>query len=114
VVVIEAAANTSSRNSEVIYASLHYPKGSLKSRFYVRGRQLLYDFALIHGVGDQRLGKLIVATDKGQIQRLREIKATARANGVNDVALIDGTEALRMEPACRLPRTWFRRRPDRT
>jgi len=59
----------------------------------------LYDFAATHGVGHRRLGKLIVATDEAQIQRLRDIETMARANDVNDVTLIDGAEAMRMEPA---------------
>ena len=35
---------TSSRNSEVIHAGLHYPAGSLKATTCVRGRDLLYAY----------------------------------------------------------------------
>jgi L-2-hydroxyglutarate oxidase LhgO len=103
VVVLEAAAEigtgTSSRNSEVIHAGLYYTKDSLKARLCVTGREMLYAYCRDHGVGHNRLGKLIVATEPDQIPALRSIEAHARANGVADIAWIDGAEAMRMEPA---------------
>ena len=103
VVVVEAAdaigTKTSSRSSEVIHAGIYYLKGSLKARLCVAGRNQLYPFLAEHGVGHKRLGKLIVATDKSQIDALRGIEARALANGVQDIRWIDGGEAIRLEPA---------------
>jgi L-2-hydroxyglutarate oxidase LhgO len=62
---------------------------------------MLYDFCRSHGVGHSRLGKLIVATEDVQIPALRSIEAHARANGVADIAWLEGKEAIRMEPALR-------------
>ncbi len=89
---------TSSRNSEVIHAGIYYPEGSLKARLCVEGRQLLYAYCETHNVPAKRLGKLIVAINEAQVPQLDAIAAKARANGVDDIALIDRKTALEMEP----------------
>ncbi len=103
VVVLEAAdaigTGTSSRNSEVIHAGIYYPKGSLKARLCVAGRERLYPYCAARGVGHRRCGKLIVATDQAQIAGLRDLEAKARANGVADIRWLDGAEARALEPA---------------
>jgi L-2-hydroxyglutarate oxidase LhgO len=73
---------TSSRNSEVIHAGIYYPRGSLKARLCVGGRERLYEYCETHGVPHRRCGKLIVATSVDQLAELEKIKAAAAANGV--------------------------------
>lgn len=90
---------TSSRNSEVIHAGLYYPAGSLKARFCVAGREMLYDFAAVTGVPHRRCGKLIVATAPDQGRVLDDIAARARACGVGDLERIDAATAQALEPA---------------
>jgi len=62
VMIVEAAegigTGTSARNSEVIHAGIYYPKGSLKARLCVKGKQMLYAYCRERGVGHQQLGKL--------------------------------------------------------
>ncbi|KPF68051.1 FAD-dependent oxidoreductase [beta proteobacterium AAP99] len=103
VLLLEAAdaigTGTSSRNSEVIHAGIYYPPGSLKGRFCVRGKALLYAFCATHGVPARRLGKLIVATDKAQVPRLNALVANAAALGVTDLVYIGAKQARAMEPA---------------
>jgi L-2-hydroxyglutarate oxidase LhgO len=103
VVILEAedaiGTHTSSRNSEVIHAGIYYPRGSLKARACVAGRQRLYEYCESHGVPYRRCGKLIVATLEGQIAELKTIKAKAHANGVTDVVEIEISKAKEMEPA---------------
>ncbi len=105
VIVLEAenaiGTHTSSRNSEVIHAGIYYPKGSLKAKLCVAGRQQLYEYCSDHGVGHQRCGKLIVATSESQIADLDKIRAAAHANGVADVAPIALERVREMEPAVR-------------
>jgi L-2-hydroxyglutarate oxidase LhgO len=104
VLVLEAAESfgtgTSSRNSEVIHAGIYYPRGSLKARFCVAGRDRLYSFCEQHGVPHRRCGKLIVATADGQLTELQKIQAAARANGV-ELELWEGARALALEPQLR-------------
>jgi L-2-hydroxyglutarate oxidase LhgO len=101
VVEQEAAIGThaSSRNSEVIHAGIYYPPGSLKARLCVAGRQALYAYATAKGIPHRRLGKLIVATRDDELPALEAYRARAAANGVDDLAAVEGAELRRLEPA---------------
>jgi len=103
VVVLEAldaiGQVTSARNSEVVHAGLYYPTGSLKAQLCVAGKHLLRDYCVERRVAHGRCGKLVVAAGDAQMAYLHELSAQALANGVDDVQLLDGDEARRMEPA---------------
>lgn len=90
---------TSARNSEVIHAGIYYEPGSIKARLCRRGRDMLYDFCAKRDVPHARCGKLIVATDDAEAEKLPSIAARARENGVEDLEPIDGATARAMEPA---------------
>ena len=94
----EIGTGISARNSEVIHAGIYYPTGSLKARLCVAGKRLLYEYCVVHGVNAQRSGKLVVATDETQIPALHALMAQARANGVDDLALLTAAEAKALEP----------------
>jgi L-2-hydroxyglutarate oxidase LhgO len=89
---------TSSRNSEVIHAGIYYPQGSLKAELCVRGRAMLYDYCAERGIGHQRCGKLIVATNEAQVAQLQGIIVKAVANGVHDLVLLTREQARDLEP----------------
>ncbi|OMO52502.1 FAD dependent oxidoreductase [Corchorus capsularis] len=89
---------TTSRNSEVIHAGIYYPPSSLKARFCVRGRHLLYQYSSRNGIPHERIGKLIVATEASQIPKLNQLLDRGIRNGVEDLRLLDSSEAIRMEP----------------
>ncbi len=91
-------SHTSSRNSEVIHAGIYYPGGSAKARLCVRGKELLYAHCASRGVPHRRLGKIIVATDAGQLGALEAAQAAARGNGVEDLAPLDRADLARLEP----------------
>ncbi|WP_417694595.1 NAD(P)/FAD-dependent oxidoreductase [Roseibium sp.] len=92
-------SETSARNSEVIHAGIYYPKDSLKARACVTGKAMLYDFCEAHGVGHERIGKLIVASSQAQVAELEGIRQKAAANGVGDLRFLSGAETLALEPA---------------
>jgi L-2-hydroxyglutarate oxidase LhgO len=102
VVILEAedaiGTHTSSRNSEVIHAGIYYPKGSLKARACVEGRQRLYAYCAERGVPHRRCGKLIVATDRARLDELEGIRQKAHANGVTDVVPVSAAQVRAMEP----------------
>jgi L-2-hydroxyglutarate oxidase LhgO len=91
----------SSRNSEVIHAGLYYPTGSLKARLCVEGRRALYAFLDSHQAPYDRCGKLVVASDDHEAPRLEGILRQGLINDVEGLRLIDGVEAMALEPALR-------------
>jgi L-2-hydroxyglutarate oxidase LhgO len=91
--------HTSSRNSEVIHAGIHYRPGSLKARTCVSGRDLLYRYCAERGIAHRRCGKFLVATSEEQLSQLQAVEAQARGNGVFDLEWLDGAQARRCEPA---------------
>ena len=103
VLVLEAAdaigTGTSSRNSEVIHAGIYYPKGSLKARLCVQGKQLLYAYCAERGIAHRRCGKLLVATQEAQLGQLQGIIDKAAANGVDDLVWLSREQAQALEPA---------------
>jgi L-2-hydroxyglutarate oxidase LhgO len=103
VVVAEKAdgigQGVSSRNSEVIHAGMYYPSGSLRARHCVEGRRRLYEFCASHGVPHAKCGKLIVATNDLERAKIEGIHKQGEINGVEGLTLLDGAEAMRLEPA---------------
>jgi len=88
----------SSRNSEVIHGGLYYPTGSLKARFCIEGRRLLYAFLESRKVDFRKCGKLVVATDEGEVERIEAVFKQATANGVEGLEHLTGEQARALEP----------------
>ena len=92
VVLIECNAGfgmeTSSRNSEVIHAGIYYPASSHKARLCVKGAHKMYAYCAARGVKTSQHGKLIVATDQEQEEKLDALMAAGNANHVPDLALL--------------------------
>ncbi|HVY04985.1 MAG TPA: NAD(P)/FAD-dependent oxidoreductase [Burkholderiales bacterium] len=103
VIVIEAedgiGTHTSSRNSEVIHAGLYYPKGSLKARFCVAGKSLLYEYCADRGVPFDNIGKIVVAVTQDEVPVLKTYVEKAGANGVRDLRWLSREELRDLEPA---------------
>lgn len=89
---------TSSRNSEVIHAGIYYPKGSLKAKLCVEGKEMLYEFCNKYEIPYSNCGKLIVATNAAEEPALDDIKQKAINNGVHDLRFLNQEEILELEP----------------
>ena len=94
---VAVGQGVSSRNSEVVHGGLYYPTGSLKAKLCVRGKELLYAYCAERGLPYQQCGKLIVATDASQMEKLAKIEAQAAANGV-PVQRLSSAQAKAIEP----------------
>ena len=108
VIVVESesgiGSGVSSRNSEVIHAGIYYPTGLVKTRLCVDGKAMLYAFCREFGVPHKRCGKLLVAVNAGEVDKLAALKRQADANGVTDLVWLSGQEARALEPALKAER----------
>ncbi|MFH1868731.1 MAG: NAD(P)/FAD-dependent oxidoreductase, partial [Candidatus Omnitrophota bacterium] len=89
---------TSSRNSEVIHSGIYYPKSSLKAKFCLEGKELLYEFCERYAVPHKKIGKLIVAVNSKEEKELESLIQQGHVNGVSDLILLNKEELRRAEP----------------
>ncbi len=88
-------------NSGVIHAGVYYTPGSLKARLCVEGARELYEYCDEHGITHQVCGKVIVATDTTELDRLDELERRGKANGVSGLRRIDASGIEALEPHAR-------------
>jgi L-2-hydroxyglutarate oxidase len=93
----KVAAHQTGRNSGVIHAGIYYAPGSLKAKFCKEGVTATIAFCKEHDIPYEQCGKLIVATDDLEHERLLDLFERARLNAL-DVELVDGAELKHLEP----------------
>ncbi|MBU4484216.1 L-2-hydroxyglutarate oxidase [bacterium] len=93
----EVALHASGRNSGVLHAGFYYTADSLKAKFCVDGNKSLTKYCLDKNIPINRCGKVVVAKDEGELERLYELEKRGVANGV-DVKLVDLDELNDIEP----------------
>jgi L-2-hydroxyglutarate oxidase len=102
VVVLEAeakiAAHQTGHNSGVIHSGLYYTPGSLKARLCVEGREQLYAFCAEHHLPVRRCGKIVVACDAAEEDRLAELCRRGTANGLRGLRRMSREEVREREP----------------
>ncbi|MBP7342758.1 MAG: NAD(P)/FAD-dependent oxidoreductase [Smithellaceae bacterium] len=92
-------AGGSSRNSEVIHAGIYYPAGSQKASLCVEGNRLLYEIAARNGLPHRQTGKLIVAANAEEADRLEALCAQGRKNGADGLEMLSARQLNALEPA---------------
>jgi (S)-2-hydroxyglutarate dehydrogenase len=92
------AVHQTGRNSGVVHAGLYYAPGSLKARLCRRGVELLQEYCAERELPFRRCGKLVVALDESELDRLRELERRGRANGVPELRWLSGDELREVEP----------------
>jgi L-2-hydroxyglutarate oxidase LhgO len=89
---------TSSRNSEVIHCGMYYAEELLKTTLCVEGNPMLYELCARAGIPHRKTGKIVVATDDAESEKLHQILAQGRKNGVPGLKLLTAQEVNDLEP----------------
>lgn len=93
----QVAAHQSGRNSGVLHSGIYYKPGSLKAVTCRQGKRLMEQFCDAQEISYQRCGKIIVAVDEIEIERLDRIQQRGMENGVS-CRRIDVHEIRELEP----------------
>ncbi|MFP3500581.1 FAD-dependent oxidoreductase, partial [Pseudomonas sp. SIMBA_059] len=65
-----------------IHAGVYYTPGSLKARFCLEGNKATKAFCTQHGIAFDECGKLLVATNDLEMQRMKALWERTAANGL--------------------------------
>ncbi|PSW21997.1 L-2-hydroxyglutarate oxidase [Photobacterium sanctipauli] len=91
------AAHQTGHNSGVIHAGVYYAPGSLKAEFCKAGVEATKAFCQQHGIAVENCGKLLVATNDTEVERMHALFERCQQNGI-DVELLDKAGLQQKEP----------------
>lgn len=92
------APHQTGNNSGVIHSGLYYKPGSLKAQNCVKGRNLMYRFCEENEIKYERCGKLVLATNEHEREKLNELEKRGRENGLTQLKRIPKDEIKDYEP----------------
>jgi (S)-2-hydroxyglutarate dehydrogenase len=92
------ARHQTSHNSGVIHAGIYYLPGSLKAKLCRRGEAATKSFCEEHSIPYETCGKMIVATNALEFQRLDSLFERAQANQIS-VERLSAEELRQREPS---------------
>ena len=78
----DLAQHQTGHNSGVIHVGVYYQPGSLKADFCKRGAAETIQFCREHDLPFEQCGKLLVATDALEYERMAALEARCAANGI--------------------------------
>jgi L-2-hydroxyglutarate oxidase len=84
-------------NSGVIHAGIYYPPGSLKAELCRKGAQATKDFCAANDIPFEVCGKLLVATNPLEVQRMDALLERSKANDI-EVIPVSAGELAEREP----------------
>jgi len=93
----EFATHQTGHNSGVIHAGVYYQPGSLKAKFCREGVQATIDFCLQHDIPYQQCGKLLVATNEQEKERMLALYHRCQENNI-ETELLDQQQLKVHEP----------------
>ncbi|MGI9275763.1 MAG: L-2-hydroxyglutarate oxidase [Endozoicomonas sp.] len=93
----ELAQHQTGHNSGVIHAGVYYAPGSLKAKFCKAGVSATIEFCQKHDIPFEQCGKLLVATNSIEYQRMEALYQRCQENGI-DVEWLDQPQLKEREP----------------
>ena len=96
----DVGQHQSGHNSGVLHAGLYYVPGSNKARLAVSGIRQMTAYAQERGIAHEICGKLVVAVDEGEVERLQMLEERGRQNGLVGIRWLTGGEIRQFEPHC--------------
>jgi L-2-hydroxyglutarate oxidase len=96
----DVATAQTGHNSGVIHAGIYYAPGSLKARLCRAGERATKDFCNVNGIRYETVGKLVVATDDVELERMARLEDRAAANGL-ELERLDAVRLRELEPHVR-------------
>lgn len=101
ILVLEKEANYSvhqtGHNSGVVHAGVYYAPGSLKAQFCKEGVAATRAFCQEHNIPYNQCGKMLVATNSVEVERMNALFERCVENGI-DVELLDAKQLKQREP----------------
>jgi len=94
----ELAFHQTGRNSGVIHSGLYYNPGSFRAKNCVNGRKQLVEFAKKNGINHDVCGKIVLATNKREQEKLFELKTRGEQNGLIGLQIIGKKKIKDIEP----------------
>ncbi|MAB95423.1 MAG: L-2-hydroxyglutarate oxidase [Flavobacteriales bacterium] len=94
----ELAFHQTGSNSGVIHSGLYYKYGSYKANNCVLGRKLLIQFAKENNIDFDVCGKLVVAVNNDEAERLIDLKKNGEKNGLIGLKILEPKEFKKIEP----------------
>ncbi len=92
------ANHQTGNNSGVIHAGIYYQPTSQKAKFCWPGSLMLREFCDSNKIKYEMCGKLIIATDESEIERLNDLYERGKENGVVGLELVDQKRIHEIEP----------------
>ncbi|MES2445754.1 MAG: L-2-hydroxyglutarate oxidase [Bacteroidota bacterium] len=94
------AKHQSGHNSGVIHSGIYYKPGSLKAQNCIAGYQSILEFAQQHDIPYDICGKIIVATEKRELNGLNNIYERGLQNNLLGIKKLSAEESREIEPHC--------------
>lgn len=92
------ACHQTGHNSGVIHSGIYYKPGSLKATNCIKGYNLLLGFCREHEIAFDLCGKVIIASDEAEHERLLDIQKRGEENGLTGIELLDEKGLKEQEP----------------
>jgi (S)-2-hydroxyglutarate dehydrogenase len=96
----EVGTGQTGHNSGVIHAGIYYKPGSLKAQLCVDGAARMYAYCEERGIAFERCGKVIVALNESELDRLDELERRGTANHVPGLRRLRAQDITELEPHC--------------